>query len=127
VALTANAVSGVKEMFLESGLNDFISKPIDPTKLEGILVRWIPKEKHLKEYSSEEETKKPARSRRRAMRAPSRAAGDAPAAPAVPETVAKAAAEATARQEAAVAQAAELARTDAALTPELQGGELGYG
>jgi signal transduction histidine kinase/CheY-like chemotaxis protein len=50
IALTANAVQGVREMFLESGLNDFISKPIDPSKLEGILVRWLPKEKHVKDY-----------------------------------------------------------------------------
>ncbi|MDR3154248.1 MAG: response regulator [Deltaproteobacteria bacterium] len=73
IALTANAVSGVKEMFLEAGLNDFISKPIDPTKLEGILVHWIPKEKHRKEYQAEEE-KKP-KSRKRGA-GPSRAAGD---------------------------------------------------
>jgi PAS domain S-box-containing protein len=50
VALTANAVSGVKEMFLSSGMNDFLSKPIDPNKLESILVNWIPKEKHLKVF-----------------------------------------------------------------------------
>ena len=29
IALTANAVSGVREMFIESGLNDFIAKPIE--------------------------------------------------------------------------------------------------
>jgi PAS domain S-box-containing protein len=52
VALTANAVSGVREMFLESGLNDFLSKPIDPSKLEGVLVRWIPKEKHVKAFQA---------------------------------------------------------------------------
>jgi len=45
VALTANAVSGMKEMFLSSGFNDFISKPIDTGKLNSILERWIPKEK----------------------------------------------------------------------------------
>lgn len=42
IALTANAVSGAKEMFLESGLNDFISKPIQLPQLEKILAKWLP-------------------------------------------------------------------------------------
>ncbi|MCL2218791.1 MAG: ATP-binding protein [Chitinispirillia bacterium] len=45
IALTANAVSGMRENFLNSGFNDFISKPIDTVKLNSILERWIPKEK----------------------------------------------------------------------------------
>jgi CheY-like chemotaxis protein len=45
VALTANAVVGMREMFLENGFNDFLDKPIDVGKLDEILVRWIPKEK----------------------------------------------------------------------------------
>jgi len=45
VALTANAVSGMKEMFLKSGFNEFISKPIDTFKLGSILETFIPKEK----------------------------------------------------------------------------------
>ena len=42
IALTANAVSGIKKMFLENGFNDFLSKPIDTGKLNEILKRWIP-------------------------------------------------------------------------------------
>ncbi|MCM1023921.1 MAG: ATP-binding protein [Prevotella sp.] len=42
IALTANAVSGAKEMFLESGFNDFISKPIQISLLEKILETWLP-------------------------------------------------------------------------------------
>jgi CheY-like chemotaxis protein len=45
VALTANAVSGMKEMFLENGFSDFLSKPIEPPKLEAILDKWAPAEK----------------------------------------------------------------------------------
>jgi len=45
VALTANAVVGMREMFIENGFNDFIAKPIDVSKLDEILNRWIPKEK----------------------------------------------------------------------------------
>ncbi len=44
VALTANAVSGAREMFLESGFNDFISKPIQLPTLEKILEAWLPKQ-----------------------------------------------------------------------------------
>jgi signal transduction histidine kinase/DNA-binding NarL/FixJ family response regulator/HPt (histidine-containing phosphotransfer) domain-containing protein len=45
IALTANVVSGMREMFLAQGLNDFIAKPIDVSKLDDMLDRWIPGEK----------------------------------------------------------------------------------
>jgi signal transduction histidine kinase/FixJ family two-component response regulator/HPt (histidine-containing phosphotransfer) domain-containing protein len=45
IALTANAVSGMREMFIEKGFNDFIAKPIDISKLDEMLNRWIPREK----------------------------------------------------------------------------------
>jgi signal transduction histidine kinase/CheY-like chemotaxis protein len=45
IALTANAVTGMREMFLQNGFNDFLSKPIDVTKLDDMLGKWIPKEK----------------------------------------------------------------------------------
>jgi signal transduction histidine kinase/CheY-like chemotaxis protein len=48
IALTANAVSGMKEMFLEKGFNDYISKPIEIAKLDDAMVRWIPVEKRIK-------------------------------------------------------------------------------
>jgi len=45
IALTANAVVGMREMFLENGFDDFLSKPIDVSKLDEMLDRWMPKEK----------------------------------------------------------------------------------
>ena len=45
VALTANAISGMREMFLDKGFNDFLGKPIDISELDEVLARWIPKEK----------------------------------------------------------------------------------
>jgi CheY-like chemotaxis protein/HPt (histidine-containing phosphotransfer) domain-containing protein len=47
IALTANAVSGTREMFLANGFDDFLSKPIDTVKLNSVLERWIPKEKQI--------------------------------------------------------------------------------
>ncbi|MDR1841092.1 MAG: response regulator [Holophagales bacterium] len=47
IALTANAVSGMEDMFLQSGLNDFISKPIDTVKLNSVLEKWLPKNKQI--------------------------------------------------------------------------------
>ena len=44
IALTANAVSGMREKFIENGFNDFLSKPIDTRKLNDILEKWIPRE-----------------------------------------------------------------------------------
>ena len=41
VALTANAVVGQAEMFLENGFNGFISKPIDIRELNATLNRFI--------------------------------------------------------------------------------------
>jgi CheY-like chemotaxis protein len=43
IALTANAMVGMKEMFLQNGFNDFMSKPIDTTVLNTILEKYIPK------------------------------------------------------------------------------------
>ena len=54
VALTANAISGVKEMFLASGMNDFLAKPIDVKLLDEILERWLPTE-HLADIKEDYE------------------------------------------------------------------------
>jgi CheY-like chemotaxis protein/anti-sigma regulatory factor (Ser/Thr protein kinase) len=41
VALTANAVAGMREMFLENGFCDYLSKPIDIEKLDRIISIWL--------------------------------------------------------------------------------------
>ncbi len=44
IALTANAVNGVREMFISEGFNDFIAKPIEVSALDKVLKSWLPKE-----------------------------------------------------------------------------------
>ena len=52
VALTANAVVGMREVFLEKGFNDFLAKPIDVVRMDEILDKWIPKEKNTQHDSN---------------------------------------------------------------------------
>jgi signal transduction histidine kinase/CheY-like chemotaxis protein len=49
IALTANAVSGAREMFLANGFNGFLSKPMDQKALAEALLRWLPGELVLKQ------------------------------------------------------------------------------
>ncbi len=41
IAMTADAMMGIKEKCLESGMQDYVTKPIDPDELFGTLVKWI--------------------------------------------------------------------------------------
>ena len=42
VCLTANAISGAKEKYVEAGFTDYLSKPIDPQKLEELIFSYLP-------------------------------------------------------------------------------------
>jgi signal transduction histidine kinase/ActR/RegA family two-component response regulator len=41
IALTANAILGMKEMFLRNGFSDYLSKPIEINKLNEIMEKYI--------------------------------------------------------------------------------------
>lgn len=45
IALTADAVQGVREEFFAAGMNDFASKPIEMEDVSRVLRKWLPKEK----------------------------------------------------------------------------------
>lgn len=54
IALTANAISGVKKMYLNEGFDDYLSKPVNPAKLEEMIRHYLPSE--YIEESTENET-----------------------------------------------------------------------
>lgn len=44
VVLTANAVAGAKQRYLEEGFDDYLSKPVDITVLERVLLTYFPED-----------------------------------------------------------------------------------
>lgn len=45
VALTANAVTGAREMYLNEGFQNFLSKPVNPEKMEKMIMELLPEGK----------------------------------------------------------------------------------
>lgn len=45
ICLTANAVSGAREEYLQAGFRDYLTKPIDPAKLDNLIIRYLPEDK----------------------------------------------------------------------------------
>lgn len=44
IALTANALQGAREMYLENGFDDFLSKPFDRSQMHELLDKWVPED-----------------------------------------------------------------------------------
>lgn len=42
VALTANAVLGARQLYIDEGFSDYISKPVDTVRLEQVLLEYLP-------------------------------------------------------------------------------------
>lgn len=65
IALTANAITGAREMYLAEGFNAFLPKPIQPQKLEQMILKLLPRELlcfDVEEASLESEREIPERS-----------------------------------------------------------------
>ena len=48
IALTANAVDGIRELFIQEGMDDFVAKPIELKVITSKLKKWLPPEKTQK-------------------------------------------------------------------------------
>ena len=54
IALTANAIDGAREMFLDEGFHGYITKPIEMSQMEKVLRKYIPADKLIWEEPSEQ-------------------------------------------------------------------------
>ena len=45
ISLTANAVSGARAEYIAAGFHDYLTKPINSTHLENMLIKYLPKDK----------------------------------------------------------------------------------
>jgi len=57
IAMTANAMAGDEQKCLDSGMDDYLSKPIEPEKVIAMLKKWLPKKDHVENKLANEKGK----------------------------------------------------------------------
>ena len=57
IAITAHAMEGDRERFLGMGMDDYITKPVDPKKLFKIIKEWLPSQKGVPQALKRQEPK----------------------------------------------------------------------
>jgi signal transduction histidine kinase/ActR/RegA family two-component response regulator len=45
VCLTANAIAGMREVYISAGFDDYLAKPINPSALEDMIIKYLPNDK----------------------------------------------------------------------------------
>ena len=53
VCLTANAIAGAREQYLAAGFDEYLSKPVDPEKLEEMILNLLPQDKVIMRQEDE--------------------------------------------------------------------------
>ena len=53
IALTANAIAGAREMYMEKGFWDYLSKPIAPEEMEEVIAWYLPEGSYTYEENEE--------------------------------------------------------------------------
>ncbi|MCR4792912.1 MAG: response regulator [Lachnospiraceae bacterium] len=53
ICLTANAISGARDIYINAGFDDYLTKPIDPKQLDEMILKYLPHEKVVIEYIEE--------------------------------------------------------------------------
>lgn len=52
IMLTANAISGAREEYLQAGFTDYLAKPVDGKHIENMLKKYLPEECHKSNFSA---------------------------------------------------------------------------
>ncbi len=58
VCLTANAIHGAREFYMDAGFDDYLTKPVDPELLEELMIKYLPEQKVVRVESEDDDSDK---------------------------------------------------------------------